>query len=245
MLNIKKFIMGQVKFDVQGLPQSCLNRLRRFRITNISINNDVMSFDAALVHAVAIKKMISNFDYQMHENYNLIRGVNYLLNHFVLVVAIMFAISVYWVVDMKIYRVQVQCDDVSLTSAVYEKLNQLGIKKFTAKSQLQKSNFAVDLVESFESIAHASVRIAGNTLVVNLVSATNHNRNVKTNYCAQYDAVIRDITVYSGKPLVSVGDVVRKGDLLVADAYVDSVVIMGEVSFVNDDQISRFVIPII
>lgn len=244
MLNIKNFITGQVKFEVNGLPQTCLNKLRSFRITNISINNDIISFCVSLVYADAIKKLISNFDYRMYQNYNLFRGVNYLLNHFVLVVAIMVAVSIYFVVDMKIYRIRVQCDDSNLTSAVYERLDQLGVKRYTFKNQLSNNLLALNLVENFDSIAHATVRIAGNTLVVNIVTATNQTTQHKNNFYAQFDAVIKDITVYSGKPMVGVGDVVKKGDLLVADAYSNTVIVMGEVAFVNDNQISRFVIPI-
>lgn len=245
MSRIKSFFAGQVEFRVQGLPQSCLNKLRSFHITDIRIDHDTMIFHAPLVHASAIKKLVSNFEYQIQENHNLFRGINFLLNHLVLVVAIMVAISLYLVADLGIYRIQVDCDDPSLTPAVYERLDELGVKKFMWKNRLQHFDLAADLVGSFDRIAHAHVRIAGNTLVVNLVAATNQTRKVKTNFYAQYDAVIKEIIAYSGTALVTAGDVVKKGDLLVADAYPDSVVAMGEVAFVNGDQISRLVIWII
>ena len=245
MSRIKNFLTGQVEFRVQGLPQSCLNKLRCFRITEIRIEDETIIFRAPLVHASAIKKLVSNFEYQIQENRNLFRGINFLLNHLVLVVAILSAAIVFMVSDMGIYSVRVQCDDASLTPAVYEHLNALGVKKFMWKNKLQKIDLAADLVGSFEQIAHAHVRIAGNTLVVNLVAATNHKYQMKTNFYAQYDAVIQEVTAYSGTALVTAGDVVKKGDLLVADAYPDSVVVTGEVAFVNGDQISRLVIWII
>lgn len=245
MLNIKNFIAGQVKFQVQGLPQSCLNKLRCFHITNIHFDHDVITFQAPLVHATTIKKLVSNFEYQIHENYNLFRGINFLLNHLVLVVSIMVAFGIYLVADMGIYRVQVQCNDPSLISSVYEHLDQLGVKKFMWKNQLQEFNLAENLVSNFDRVAHANVRISGNSLVVNLVAATNQTRKTKTNYYAQYDAVIKQITAYSGTALVTVGDVVKKGDLLVVDAYPDSVVVTGEVAFVNGEEITRLEIWII
>ncbi len=245
MSRIKKFFTGQVEFRVQGLPISCLNKLRNYHITKIRMDGDSIVFDAPLVHAAAIKKLVSNFEYQMQENYNLFRGVNFLLNHLVLVASIMVALVIFLISDMGIYDVQVQCDDASLTPAVYQRLNDLGVKKFMWKNKLRHLDLAADLVSNFDNVAHANVRIAGNTLVVNLVAVNNQTHQTKTNFYAQYDAVIKEVTAYSGTALVTVGDVVKKGDLLVTDAYPNSVVVTGEVAFVNGDQITRLVIWII
>lgn len=245
MLPIKKFFAGEIEFCVQGLPLSCLNKLRFYHITNLRINDDMIIFNVPLVYATTIKKLVNNFEYQIKENYNFFRGINFLFNHLIFVVAILLAGITFLIADMGIYDVRVQCDNANLTPIVYDHLNQLGVKKFMWKSKLQDYDLASDLVGNFDNIAHAHVRIAGNTLVVNLVSATNQTYKVKTNFYAQYDAVIKEITTYSGTPLVTVGDVVKKGDLLVRDAYPDSVVVTGEVAFKNYEQISRLVIWII
>ncbi|MCM1403938.1 MAG: sporulation protein YqfD [Prevotella sp.] len=245
MSRIKKFLVGQVEFRVQGLPISCLNKLRNYYITRIRTDGETITFFAPLIHASAIKKLVSNFEYQMQENYNLFRGINFLLNHLVLVTSIIVSLAVFLISDMGIYDVQVQCDDDSLAPAVYQYLNDLGVKKFMWKNQLQHLDLATDLVSNFDNIAHANVRVAGNTLVVNLVAVNNQKQKSKTNFYAQYDAVIKEVTAYSGTALVTAGDVVKKGDLLVADAYPHSVVVTGEVAFVNGDQITRLEIWII
>ncbi len=245
MSRIKNFFTGRVEFCVQGLPLSCLNKLRLYHITQIRLSNDTTIFSAPLCYATTIKKLINNFEYQASENHNLFRGVNFLLNHFVLVVAVLVAVVVFQLADMRIYQVSVSCDNPASISGVYEHLNQIGVKKFMPKNQLQNFDLAADLVNNFANVAHAHVRVAGNTLVVDLVTAVNQSHKVKTNIYAQYDAVIKEITAYSGTTLVTVGDVVKKGDLLVADAYPDSVVVTGEVAFVHGEEISRLVIWII
>ncbi len=245
MSHIKKFLGGNVEFQVQGLPVSCINKLRFYHVTNIKCQNDAIFFETPLVNSKAIKNLVNNFEYQVKENYNLIRGINFLLNHFVLVVSLVIALISFLLLDMRIYSVRVQCNDADLIPSVCKHLEELGVKKFMWKNKIKSLDLANNLVGNFDYLAHAHVQISGNTLVVNLVSATNHTRKVKTNFYAQYDAVIKEITTYSGKALVTTGDVVKKGDLLVADAYPDSVVVTGEVAFVNDDQISRLVIWII
>ena len=242
---IKNFLIGQVEFRVDNLPQSCLNKLRSFQITKIRLDQQAIIFQAPLVHAAAIEKLINNFEYQTKENHNIFRGINFLLNHLVLVFSTIIALIFFLVADMGIYFIQVKCDDPNLTPAVYQHLDQLGIKKMTWKSRLQKFDLATDLISNFDSLAHAHVEVAGNTLVIDLVSASSQSVKKKTNFYAKYDAVIKEITTYSGTPMVNVGDVVKKGDLLVANAYPDSVVVTGEVAFVNGEEISRLVIWII
>lgn len=245
MSYIKNFLAGKVEFRVQGLPLSCLYKLRLYHVKHISAENDITTFQTSLAHGEAIKKLISNFEYTVNENYNLFRGVNFLLNHLVLTVAVLVAVIAFLLADMHIYTVRVQCDNREVGAAVSAHLNQIGVKKFMPKYQLHKFDLAADLVSSFDDVAHAHVRVAGNTLLVDLVTATHQAAKVKTNIYAQYDAVIKEITAYSGTALVTVGDVVKKGDLLVTDAYPDSVVVTGEVAFIHGEEITRLVIWII
>lgn len=245
MSTIKKFLIGQAKFKVQGLPQSCLNKLRIFNITNIYYDHEAIVFNVALVHVSAIKNLINNFDYEVKENYNLFRGINYLLNHLVLVVAVITGLISFCIADMAIYDVKVQCNDTQISTSIANYLDDLGIKKFTWKNKIKDINLANVLVENFDHVAHANVKIAGNTLVVKVVASANEQSKIKTNYYAKYDAVIKTIITYSGTALVTTGDVVKKGDLLVSDAYPDSAVITGEVAFVNGEEISRLEIWII
>ena len=241
MSAIKNFLTGQLEFKVQGLPQACLNKLRSFKITNVRVKGDLISFNVALVHAAAIKKLLNNFEYETQENYNLFRGVNFLLNHLVLVASVITALIVFFIADMKIYAIKVQCNNSGLTTAVYKRLDELGIEKFMWKNKLNEFNLATDILQTFQEIAHANVKVSGNTLVVNLVAVTNQEEKNKTNFYAQYDGVIKEIITYSGTAMVTAGDVVKKGDLLVANVYPDSVVVTGEVAFKNGDQISRLV----
>ena len=125
MFHIKNFLTGQLEFRVQDLPLSCLNKLRNYHITQIRVVDDVIVFQAPLIHGTTIKSLVSNFEYKVNENRNFIRGVNFLLNHLILVVAILTAVTAFFVADMGIYRVRVQCDDMELVPAIYEHLDKL------------------------------------------------------------------------------------------------------------------------
>ena len=245
MSQIKNFFAGRVDFSVSELPVACLNKLRQYQIFNIVNHDGTITFSVPLVNATAVKKLVNNFDWQMHENFNLFRGINFLLNRFVLSLSIIVGIITFFLVDMGIYDVRVVNADPTLTNQVYAQLQNIGVKKFMLKSKVADLNLAEFLVAEFPSVAHANVRVSGNTLLITLSEATAKVAKVKTNFYAQYDAVIKEVIAFSGHVLVEPGDVVRKGDLLVQDAYEDSVAIIGEVAYVVEDKIVRLHISII
>lgn len=245
MSQIKNFFTGQVQFWVADLPVAGLNRLRQFHVRQIKNENGVVSFTAPLIHANTIKKLINNFDWQMSENHNLWRGVNFLINHFVLCVAIIVSFIAYGILDCLVYNVQINGPESILNAEVAQYLQGQGVKKFMWKNQVGQKDLALELVSNFPDIAHANVRLAGNNLVVTLATAVNQPAKVKTNIYAKYDAIVRDVIAYSGTVFVVAGDVVHAGDLLVEGAYADSVSIIGEVTYLRDDETVRLNISII
>lgn len=245
MSRIKNFFAGRVEFVVAGLPIACLNKLRQYQITNVKVRGEVISFTVPLVNAATVKRLVANFDWHMKENFNLFRGINFLLNHFVLSVSVLLALAAFWVLDLGIYDVKVISPDAALVEDVYAHLESIGVKKFMWKSKVEHLNLAADLVDVFPNVAHAHVRISGNTLLINLSEATHNIAKNKVDIYAKYDAVIKEVIVFTGKALVETGDVVKKGDLLVQGAYEDSVAIIGEVAYLSGEQTVRLDISII
>ena len=245
MSRIKNFFSGEVAFSVADFPVAGLNRLRQFTVRNLRQEGNVFTFTVPLIHAPAVKKIVANFDWRMQENANIFRGINYLLNHFILCITVLLGLGAFLVLDMGIYRVQVNAADSDVVTAVYEHLHDAGVKGFIWKKQVVTLDLANDLVATFPNVAHAHVRVAGNTLVVDLATADNHQSKQKLDLYAKYDAVVKDVIAYTGQVMVSAGDVVHKGDLLVQGAYADSVAITGEVAFIHDDKIVRLDIAII
>lgn len=245
MSRIRNFFVGKVDFCVAELPVACLNKLRQYKIYNIANHDGVITFSVPLANASAVKKLVTNFDWQMQENLNIFRGVNFLFNRFVLTISVLVGIIAFWLLDMGIYDIRVVNADAALTSEIYAHLQSIGVKKFMPKNKVADLDLAEYLVAEFPTVAHANVRVMGNTLLITLAEATYHTTKVKTNIYAQYDAVIKEVIAYSGHVLVEPGDVVRKGDLLVENAYEDSVAIIGEVAYVVNGEIIRLDISII
>jgi similar to stage IV sporulation protein len=118
-----------------------------------------------------------------------------------------------------------------LQAEIQQYLYENGIKKFASKHKIINGNIADNIVQNYPTVAHANIRIYGNTAVLMLAEAESNLVSAKRNIYAKYDAVIKEIYVGSGIARVTVGDVVKKGDLLVENGYADKVIVMGEVYF--------------
>jgi hypothetical protein len=231
MSKIKNFFGGAVRFNVLCVNAALINRLRYFKVCKVKIDGDRISFTVPILYADQIKRELRNYEYSYAENGNIFRGINFLLNRFVLSASILICCIVYFIADLFIYSVRVTGGTAELQSEIYEYLTQNGVKKFALKRKVVDFDIIDGVVRAYPTVAHANIRIYGNTAVIMLSAAESNLVPAPQNFYAQYDAVIKEIFVSGGAAKVAVGDVVRAGDLLVENGYADKVVIIGEVRF--------------
>ncbi len=108
----------------------------------------------------------------------------------------------------------VKVSDVEIISAC----NKLGIDIGTRQSRIDTKNTAQRLLLELDGLAWGSLNIEGCRLTVNVTEITQkaEDNSVATNLKAKSDGIIRKIDVTSGNCVVKVGDVVKKGDILVS-----------------------------
>jgi hypothetical protein len=231
MSKIKGFFAGTVRFNVLGVNISVLNKLRSLDVRNIKICGERVSFIVPILYAETVRCLLRNFEYSCAENINIIRGVNFLINRFVLSAAILLCCFLYLFADRFIYSVRVVGGDDKLRNEINGYLYNNGIKKYASKHKILRSNIADVIAQTYPTVAHANVKIRGNTAVITVAAAEYNPVQAPQNLYARYDAVIKQIWVSGGTAVVGIGDVVKKGDLLVKNAYIGKAVVMGEVRF--------------
>lgn len=231
MSKIKGFFTGEVCFNVSGVSVSILNKLRFLGVRKIKICGERTSFIVTVLHAETVKRLLRNLEYSCAENMNIIRGVNFFINRFVLSAAVLLCCVVYLFADRFIYSVQVIGADEKLQTEINQYLYSNGVRRYALKQKILRDNIADAITEIYKTVVHANVRIYGNTAVITVAVAEYNPVKAPQNLYARYDAVIKQIWVSGGIARVGIGDVVKKGDLLVENAYIDKVVIMGEVRF--------------
>jgi len=112
-----------------------------------------------------------------------------------------------------------------------ERLKEKEIVKFVEKelsshnkSRINTQTIQKSLLENFEEISAASVAIVGQTLIIN-INETILPEEMQTENKAilsQFDGLITDINLIQGTLAVDVGDIVKKGDVLVYPYIIDS-----------------------
>lgn len=92
------------------------------------------------------------------------------------------------------------------------------------KSNINTKEIEFNLVNSYKEISSASVVIVGQTLIININEAVipDEMQNDNNVIVSQFDGMITDISLVQGTLAVDVGDIVKKGDVLVYPYIIDS-----------------------
>ena len=113
-------------------------------------------------------------------------------------------------------NVQVLGNNFVQTNQIIDILEQNGYNKFKPISSIDTKDVENCLINSFSEISFASAMVKGNTLVINIRENKQEINENFTPICAEFSGVISSMQINSGTALVSVGDVVKKGQQLVA-----------------------------
>ena len=143
--------------------------------------------------------------------------VLYLLRNFGLIIgAIVFVVTAVVSNDF-IYAVDYNGGGESLKTEVSEYLESVGVKKFSRFSALDLGKLEDDVAAHNDGLSFVGMRKDGNVLKVRLEPALSERKVIKrrTELVSDTDGVIESIKVYGGTALLSAGDIVKKGDLIV------------------------------
>ena len=156
----------------------------------------------------------------------------YLLRNFGLLIgAVIFVVAAAISNDF-ICSIEYSGSGEALKARVSEYLLSVGVGKFSRFSSFDLSKLEDDTVAANPEVSFVSIKKEGNVLKIRLESAVSE-RNVIKRRAALYsdaDGVIEYIRVYGGTAVVSAGDRVKKGDLIVGGyAVIKETVVPAEV----------------
>ena len=117
-----------------------------------------------------------------------------------------------------IWIIEVQGTKTVETTEIISVCSELGIKIGTKSNSIDTKNVPQNLLLKMDELSWGSFNIEGCKLTVNVSEVTpkKEDNSVATNLKASADGVIKKIDVTSGNCVVKVGDIVKKGDVLVS-----------------------------
>lgn len=121
------------------------------------------------------------------------------------------------------FSVDIIADSGELKEQISYILAENSIKPFTLKDKIDTSKLSYEISKNIDEIGFANCYFDGAVLKIEVKKV--HVKDEETTYeqiVADRDCIITEVLVFSGTALVKEGDVVKKGDALIA-GYVDTI----------------------
>lgn len=129
--------------------------------------------------------------------------------------------AVIYTLSLFVWSIEVTGNHKVTREAVISACNELGITEGAYKNSIDPKIDAQRLLLCSDGLAWASITIEGSVLTVNVSEIKNQQGSDEEpcNLIAAADGIISRIDLTDGNALVSVGDAVKKGDLLVSGIF--------------------------
>ena len=112
-------------------------------------------------------------------------------------------------------NIEVEGNNFVQTKQIIDILEQNGYNKLDFTSTIDVNDIENCLINSIPEISFASAMKRGNTLIIKVRENSQEQKENFSPLYAEFSGVISSIKIMNGTPLVSVGDVVKKGQVLV------------------------------
>jgi len=120
--------------------------------------------------------------------------------------------------DGFIFRIRIEGVHGDERTQVTNLLQQSGVRPLTRKRSHDKEALSAHIIQSLNFIAHSVAFVRGNTLHFNLHRAHTPPEGSKNDIVSRHDAIVTELIVLSGFPMVKIGDTVRAGQVIVKAA---------------------------
>ena len=120
------------------------------------------------------------------------------------------------------FTVNINADSGELKEQISAILAENSVKPFTLKNKIDTARLSYEISKNIDEIGFANCYFEGGVLKIDVKKVhVKEEQEVYDKIVADRDCIITKVLVFSGTALVKEGDVVKKGDVLIA-GYVDS-----------------------
>ena len=229
MFKLIKFLIGYVTVTVSGNnPELLINILLRRKITVWHIRRISNTQIKLCMYAEDFKNHIKSAARKsgclVHINRR--RGMHFTIIKYkerkVLVVSCLIAILLIILSGMSVWKIEIDCEDRELAAYAAAELNSMGIKQGSLINRINTKNISQEILLSDSRLKWVNVTKVGTILKVELLLDDEYKKiihdvpeNIPCDIVALKDCTIYKIDVEAGNKIVSAGDTVCAGEILV------------------------------
>lgn len=223
MLYLYRFFCGILEVEFFGIyPEKIINLCAKNRIAvwNVHYGNNKIRLFITVKDFKRLPKILKRSGLRLHILNK--TGFPFFINRYKRRFGIFAGIVIFFAVlqfmSGFIWIIEVEGNKTVTDREILAICKDLGIKIGVKRNSIDSKNTPQDLLLKTDKLSWGSFNIEGCKLTVNvteIVPKTEDN-TIATNLKAAKDGIIEKIDVTSGNPVVKVGDIVKKGDLLVS-----------------------------
>ena len=223
MLYLYRFFCGILEVEFFGIyPEKIINLCAKNRIAvwNVHYGNEKIRLFITVKDFKRLPKILKRSGLRLHILNK--TGFPFFINRYKRRFGIFAGIVIFFAVlqfmSGFIWIIEVEGNKTVTDREILAICEEIGIKIGVKRNSIDTKNTPQDLLLKTDKLSWGSFNIEGCKLTVNvteIVPKTEDN-TVATNLKAAKDGIIEKIDVTSGNPVVKVGDIVKKGDLLVS-----------------------------
>jgi len=225
-LKLYRFFVGKVRVSAEGIfAERILNLCAHNGITVWAIRRkgDKLLFYMSVRDFFALRKIIRGVGIRVHIIKK--RGWPFIVRRYKqrygLFIGAFIFFTVLHMLSGYVWNINISGNQTVEREKIIQVCNELGIREGVRVSSLDPQKLRLEIVNRIDDLAWAAVNIEGSILTVEVTEAEKKDENdgAPCNLCASADGIIRKIEVEHGKTMVSVGDSVASGDLLVSGVF--------------------------
>lgn len=223
MLYLYRFFCGILELEFSGIyPEKILNLCSKNRIGvwNVHFCEQKIRLFITVRDFRKLPRILKKSGIKLHilEKKGFPFFIDRYKKRFGIFVGIILFFAVLQFMSGFIWIIDVSGNKVVSDTQILSVCDELGIKIGAKRSKIDTKNMAQDLLLKTDGLSWGSLNIEGCKLTVNVTEITpkTEDNSIATNLKANADGIIEKIDVTSGNCVVKVGDVVKKGDVLVS-----------------------------
>jgi similar to stage IV sporulation protein len=223
LIKLLRYLLGYVNFTVKGdYPERLLNQLgfKGVSVWNMHRCNDILT---ASMKASDYKKMLSlRGKNRVFTRVTERKGLPFTLKKYRYRVGFVFGIALYFAIIIFlsnfVWNIEIVGTDRLDNQKILQALEKFGVKEGIEISSIDQQTLPSLLALEIDGIAWCSVNVEGVKVTVNISESAVTERfdNTPGNLVAKCDGIITKIEVLNGTTAVTLGQTVKKGDLLVS-----------------------------
>ncbi len=223
MLLLYRFFCGILEVELSGVyPEKIFSLFASHKITvwNSRFIDKKIRLYITVRDFLKLPKILKKSGIRVHILNK--KGFPFFINkykkRFGIFIGVVLFFSILWIMSGYVWIMDVEGNKAVSDTQILNVCNELGIKVGSKRKAIDTKNKAQDLLLKIDELSWGSINIEGCRLTVNVteVKSKKEDNSVATNLKAKCDGVIKKIDVTSGNCVVKVGDIVKKGDILVS-----------------------------